>query len=1234
MELFKLLGTIAIENGEAIEALQDTSKEGEKTESKLSKVFSGIGKGAAACGKAIMTGLAVGATAMAGLTVKALQLSGDLEQNLGGAEAVFGELGDSIDKMSTTVITGYDKATGQAIASTSNLEKVSKDAYKNMGLSQSDYLATANKMGALFKGAGFETQEALDLSSQAMQRAADVASIMGLDTEAAMEAVAGAAKGNFTMMDNLGVAMNDTAIGAYALEKGINKSTSEMSQQEKIGLAMEMFLEKTSYAAGNYAKENETLAGSLSTAKSALSNFLAGSGDAESVVSSLSSLADVVMKNLGELVPRLTQGLTEIVNKIAPMLPDLLNQLLPVLIEGAVSLVNGLITALPGIITAIMNALPLLIQGVADLINALISALPGIVQALVDSLPALIPAIIDGIVSVIVTIAQNFTSIIQPLIDALPDIIITIVESLVNNLPALIEGWIQITMGIIQAIPQILQALVDAIPEIVSLLVQALLNNLPAIIMGLIQVVLGIVVALPQIFMSLIQAVPAALIGIIDGIGTVLMNIPGKIGEWLGAALPKVGAWAVDMVKKAGEMGKNFLTAVANFFTQLPGKIWGFLSDAASKISTWAVNIGKSALEAGKTFLTNIVNFFAQLPGKVWSFLKSTFTKVTSWVKDMGKKAIEAGKTFVTNIVNFFKELPGKIGSFLIDVISKVGSWVSSMASKASEAASKFFTNLWNGLKAIPGKVVSIGKDIVEGIWKGISNGLGWIKNKIKGWVGSVVKFCKKILGISSPSAVMRDEIGRWMVEGVAEGIEQNLDSVESASEKMAKTILDFAQKKLEEYETYNNLTLAGEVAFWDGVREQIEEGTDARLQADRKYLEAKEKLNKELADAEEELFDSLEEAYAKIEDRKKELIDHTGLFDAFEIDNNLDGGELFYTLNSQVQAMEMYGEELDKLKARIGDTDLYKEIEGMGIGALNKIRTLNGLSDYSLDYYMGMYDKRNALAGNIAQKQLSEETLAAEKEAVDKFNQACVDMGVEVPFSVEEVHKAFTEGASISNLALASMDEAIKETSAIVEESFAKMTEGAEKYVKAAATAAVATAAVTTAVAGASAGTGASNSSRLIPDIDFDIVSNSVAKVVSGAVSNKHSKKTSVGEFAKALWFDSAMDNPVILDNPTIFGYSNKSGKFLGAGESGDEVVAGATTLMQMIQNAVAEGSGNLEYYMQGILELLATFLPMQFEAFKNMHVKMNTGALVGEIVVPMDEALGKLSSRKDRGR
>ncbi len=175
---------------------------------------------------------------------------GELEQQLGGVEVVFSEHAEAMKKTAAT-------------------------AYRDMGLSEAEYLAKANKMGALFGGSGFDMSYAASMSQQVMQRAADVASIMGVDVKDAMEAVTGAAKGNFTMMDNLGVAMNDTTLQAYAQEKGLGKLETT---QQKVSAAMQMFLDKTEYAAGNYARENDTFSGSLTTAKAQLENLTADLG--------------------------------------------------------------------------------------------------------------------------------------------------------------------------------------------------------------------------------------------------------------------------------------------------------------------------------------------------------------------------------------------------------------------------------------------------------------------------------------------------------------------------------------------------------------------------------------------------------------------------------------------------------------------------------------------------------------------------------------------------------------------------------------------------------------------------------------------------------------------------------------------------------------------------------------------------------------------------------------------
>ena len=559
MELFKLLGTIAIDNSDANKALKetsaaakstgndisDTASSGEKSSGKLGSAFKKIGSAAVAVGKTVATGLAVGATALGGLTAKALSAAGELEQNMGGSEAVFGE-------------------------HAGKMQETAKNAFSNMGLSASDFLGTANKMGALFQGAGFDIETSATMSSEAMQRAADVASIMGISTEEAMEAIAGAAKGNFTMMDNLGVAMNDTTLQAYALSKGIDKSTSEMTNQEKIGLAMEMFMEKTAYAAGNYAKENETLAGSLGTAKAALSNFLSGAGTVEDVVSSFSNAANVVVKNIQEIFPKLMTGLTQLVEQLVPLIPPLIEQLLPSLISGATLLINGLVAAMPAVLTALLAAIPALISGVTQIINALIAALPALIQTICAALPTLLPALIDGIVSMIVTLCANFAQIIQPIIDAVPDIIISIVDAIVRNLPALIQGLITLVMGIVEAAPQIIQALVDALPTVIEMIVTAILQNLPALIMGFVQLVKGVVKAQNQIWGSLVQSIPAIFTGIWEAIKKVFAPL---------------GNWFSDKFNAAKNGVQNAWSSVKNFFGNIKDGIVNAFSNVKEKLS-------------------------------------------------------------------------------------------------------------------------------------------------------------------------------------------------------------------------------------------------------------------------------------------------------------------------------------------------------------------------------------------------------------------------------------------------------------------------------------------------------------------------------------------------------------------------------------------------------------------------------------------------------------------------
>lgn len=378
----------------------DIEKSSSKIGSKVKSLASGVLKGTAVIG-----------TALTGVTAKAVTMAGDLEQQIGGTKAVFGDFA-------------------------SNVQSMSQSAFNSMGLSANDYMATINKMGALMQGSGLDIETSMNLSAKAMQRASDVASIMGIDIDSAMESIAGASKGNFTMMDNLGVAMNATTIEAYALSKGINKSYNEMSKAEQVQYAMEMFLEKSAYATGNYAKENETFAGSLQTMKASISNLMAGTGDLNDVIVSVQSFGNVLVKSIGEMAPKVVTGITGLINGLIPMLPTLLQNLLPSVINGVIMLVQGIVNSLPMILTTLASMLPTIITSV---LNGLIQ----VTNALTEMLPVLIPQIVNAILGLIPVLIDNLPLFVKAgwqLITGLTVGIIRSVPTLLSHIPKLVNS--------------------------------------------------------------------------------------------------------------------------------------------------------------------------------------------------------------------------------------------------------------------------------------------------------------------------------------------------------------------------------------------------------------------------------------------------------------------------------------------------------------------------------------------------------------------------------------------------------------------------------------------------------------------------------------------------------------------------------------------------------------------------------------------------------------------------
>ena len=228
----------------------------------------------------------------------------------------------------------------------------------------------------------------------------------------------------------------------------------------------------------------------------------------------------------------------------------------------------------------------------------------------------------------------------------------------------------------------------------------------------------------------------------------------------------------------------------------------------------------------------------------------------------------------------------------------------------------------------------------------------------------------------------------------------------------------------LSTYQTYFDMSEKAEEQYWDAVRKQYDEGTDERLQADEKYLAAKEKLTEKLKDLEEDYQDKVEDVNKKLKDDiadltqkyKDELADRTksiknayGLFDEF-MSESADGKTLLFNIKAQAAGYEDWSQQLDELEGKnVLSKDLIDELKEQGPEISAAIHALNSLTEDELKEYNEAYMKKMELS----QKQAEEDTqdLKAEiDEQTRQLNEQAekdkADLKAQRDASIESVNK------------------------------------------------------------------------------------------------------------------------------------------------------------------------------------------------------------------------------------
>lgn len=245
----------------------------------------------------------------------------------------------------------------------------------------------------------------------------------------------------------------------------------------------------------------------------------------------------------------------------------------------------------------------------------------------------------------------------------------------------------------------------------------------------------------------------------------------------------------------------QWVQTVIMWIQQLPYNIGVLIGQIIGNIINFGVSIWNWITVDLPQIIQGIIDWFAQLPDRIWEFLLNIVNSIIEWGTNVYNTATEWISNTINSIVDWFVRLPGRIWTCLTNVINNVITWGRNLANQGLEAARNLFNNIVNTITSLPGQMLSLGENIVRGIWNGMGNLKNWIVEKVKELARGILDGMKSALGIHSPSKLFKDEVGRFIPQGVAVGIEADTDSALKAIDNMNDDIISEMNKAVA-YET------------------------------------------------------------------------------------------------------------------------------------------------------------------------------------------------------------------------------------------------------------------------------------------------------------------------------------------------------------------------------------------------------------------------------------------------
>ena len=368
-------------------------------------------------------------------------------------------------------------------------------------------------------------------------------------------------------------------------------------------------------------------------------------------------------------------------------------------------------------------------------------------------------------------------------------------------------------------------------------------------------------------------SITSFLSGVWNGISTTATTIFNGIRDFIVNVFTVIGALIVAPLQ-AIQNGINtvfgwilsFITQQMNSTNTVWSTIWTAIYNVVSTIFTLISGYISTAVNAIRTVIVVFLSFLKGDWQGAWDAIKSFFTTTWDGIVAFLTPIINGIKTTIGNVLNAIQSVWASIWNAISGVVSTIWNAISGVVSTCIQnvrntistvlnaisgvwtsvwnRVSSFLGNIWhgitsavsNGIQSVSNTVGRIkstvlgavsgagrwlydtGRQVIQGLINGIGGAFKWVKDTIGNLGKNLIGWAKGVLGIHSPSRIFRDEVGKWIPAGMAQGIDKAsglvADSIDGLTDMVPTVSLKTDASRLETPLAYSAVVGNGRIAY------------------------------------------------------------------------------------------------------------------------------------------------------------------------------------------------------------------------------------------------------------------------------------------------------------------------------------------------------------------------------------------------------------------------------------